>query len=150
MDVAIQEAFAGMRANEGGPFGAVIVRDGKIIAKAHNEVLKTHDPTMHAEVNAIRKASKLLQQHHLEGCELYTTCEPCPMCLASAYWARIEKIYYGCTRKDAEDIGFDDNLFYEKIERAINGKEPTLKCVDRTACLGPFKEFKEKIDKEIY
>lgn len=97
MDFANQEAIRGFMQDAGGPFGAVIVREGKIVASAHNEVLKTNDPTAHAEVNAIRKAAAILNKFDLSDCELYTSCEPCPMCLAAIYWARITKVYYGCS-----------------------------------------------------
>jgi len=122
MEVAYNEAVYGMRHQEGGPFGAVIVKDAKVIAKAHNRVLVSNDPTAHAEVNAIREASQVLQSFDLSGCVLYTTCKPCPMCLGAVMWARIAKVYYGTTEKDAAAIGFDDAHFYD----IINGNDNSL------------------------
>ncbi len=102
--------------NGGGPFGAVIVKDGKIIATGVNRVTANTDPTAHAEVNAIRKASKKLGTFDLAGCDIYTSCEPCPMCLGAVYWAHIDKMYYGNTKSDAKNIGFDDSFIYDEIE----------------------------------
>ena len=104
----------------GGPFGAVIVKDGEIIARGANRVTSTNDPTAHAEVTAIREAAKVLNTFNLEGCEIFTSCEPCPMCLAAIYWARIDRIYFGNTKTDAKNIGFDDSFIYEEIEKPIN------------------------------
>ncbi len=100
----------------GGPFGAVIVKDGTIVAQGHNCVTLDNDPTAHAEVSTIRNACKELSTFDLSGCEIYTSCEPCPMCLSAIYWARIDKIYYGCTKEDAKDIGFDDSFIYDQID----------------------------------
>lgn len=99
----------------GGPFGAVIVQNGKIIAEGKNEVLATNDPTAHAEVVAIRNASKILQKFELSDCEIYTSCEPCPMCLSAIYWARLQRIFYGNSRQDAAEISFDDEMIYNEI-----------------------------------
>jgi len=99
----------------GGPFGAVIVKAGKIIAEAANSVTQTNDPTAHAEVNAIRQAARKLKTFELSGCEIYTSCEPCPMCLGAIYWAHLDKIYFGNTKQDAKEIGFDDSFIYEEI-----------------------------------
>ncbi len=99
----------------GGPFGAVIVKDGKIIGEGKNEVLESKDPTAHAEIQAIRNASKHINNYDLEGCEIYTSCEPCPMCLAAIYWARIGNIFYANTKNDAADIGFDDDFIYKEL-----------------------------------
>ena len=125
MQVAIDEALKGIDANEGGPFGAVIVKDNKIISKAHNLVLKTNDPTAHAEINAIKEASSKLNSFDLSGCELYTTCEPCPMCLGAIFWARIDRVYFGATKLDAQKAGFDDNKIIE-----IHGSIHYLQCID--------------------
>src|SRR5512136_691190 len=108
MRMAIREAEKGMRRNEGGPFGAVIVKDGKVVARAHNRVIKTNDPTAHAEVVAIRKATAKLKRFDLSDCEIYASCEPCPMCFAAIHWAKMRTLYFGCSRKDAAAIGFDD------------------------------------------
>lgn len=102
--------------NGGGPFGAVIVKDGKIVATGVNRVTANTDPTAHAEVNAIREASKKIGTYDLTGCEIYTSCEPCPMCLGAVYWAHLDKMYYGNTKTDARDIGFDDSFIYDEIE----------------------------------
>jgi len=102
--------------NGGGPFGAVIVKDGKIVATGVNRVTTSTDPTAHAEVNAIRKAAKKLGTFDLSGCEIYTSCEPCPMCLGAVYWAHLDKMYYGNTKTDAKKIGFDDSFIYDEIE----------------------------------
>ena len=102
--------------NSGGPFGAVIVKDGKIIASGVNRVTANTDPTAHAEVNAIRKASKKLKTFDLAGCEIYTSCEPCPMCLGAVYWAHLDKMYYGNSKNDAKNIGFDDSFIYDEID----------------------------------
>lgn len=103
-------------AKGGGPFGAVIVKGGAIVAQGHNCVTLHNDPTAHAEVTVIREACKQLGAFDLDGCEIYTSCEPCPMCLAAIYWARIDKIYYGCTKEDAKEIGFDDSFIYDQID----------------------------------
>ena len=140
---AIQEAFCGVKHNHGGPFGAVVVKSGKIIAKAHNQVLKNNDPTAHAEINAIKKASKKLGTFDLSGCEIYTTCMPCPMCLGAIKWANIKTVYYGASSKDADKIGFRDLELYEK--EALE-----LKSIDREECLKPFEAWSAKEDKILY
>ena len=104
-----------MQEKGGGPFGAVIVRDGKLVGRGWNQVTHNLDPTAHAEVTAIRDACQLLQRFDLRGCELYTTCEPCPMCLAGIYWARLDRVYYACSRSDAAGAGFDDQFIYDQI-----------------------------------
>lgn len=109
--------------NGGGPFGAVIVKDNKIIAESGNSVTTDNDPTAHAEVNAIREAAKKLNTFDLSGCEIYSSCEPCPMCIGAIYWARIDKLYYGNTKKDAENIGFSDNFIYKEIDKEIDKRD---------------------------
>jgi guanine deaminase len=143
MNEAIKEAFKGVQKSHGGPFGAIIVKDGKIIAKAHNSVLKSNDPTSHAEMNAIRKASKKLSTYNLDGCEIYSTCMPCPMCLGAIKWANIKTLYYGATSKDADSIGFRDQEFYEK-------EFLEMKNIEREKCLEPFRTWQNKEDKIIY
>ncbi|PLY15484.1 nucleoside deaminase [Sulfurimonas sp. CVO] len=143
MREAVKEAFKGVEQNHGGPFGAVIVKEGKIISKAHNEVIKQNDPTLHAEINAIKKASKKLQTFDLSGCEIYITCMPCPMCMGAIRWANIKTVYYGATSKDADKIGFRDKEFYEK-------EFLELKNIDREECLKPFKAWSAKEDKILY
>jgi guanine deaminase len=149
MKKAVKEALKGVNNNEGGPFGAVIVKDGKVIAKGYNMVLKTNDPTAHAEIIAIRKASKKLKRFDLSDCEMYSSCEPCPMCLSAIYWAKIKKLYYGCTKEDAAGIGFDDKRIYDMIkgvaEKTVEGVQ-----VDREDCLKLFKEWASKTDKVNY
>ena len=140
MQTAIDEAREGIHQSHGGPFGTVIVKNGKILAKGHNMVLANHDATAHGEVTAIRKAGSILGTHDLSGCELYTTGEPCPMCLAACMWANIEKVYYGCTIADNESIGFRDKVFDEKFG-GRQGMEEYLIEVDREACLKLFEEY---------
>lgn len=119
MLMAIEESRHNLTSGEGGPFGAVIVRGGEIIARAHNRVLETNDPTMHAEIAAIRLAAERLGTFNLSGCELYTSCEPCPMCLSAIVWAKIERYYYACTRDDAAAVGFDDKAIYDYLSGNI-------------------------------
>ena len=115
MSVAIKLSEENVK-NGGGPFGAVIVKDNEIIAKASNSVTKTNDPTAHAEVNAIRKATKKLNNFDLSGCTIYSSCEPCPMCLGAIYWARLDKLFYANTKEDAKNINFDDSFIYQEID----------------------------------
>lgn len=140
---AISEARRTMTLGHGGPFGAAIVnKHGHIIAVASNTVLRDHDPTAHAEINAIRRASNYLKTHDLTDCELYTTAEPCPMCLSATIWANIKKIHYGCTAKDAEAIGFRDKYIYDFIEgQCTNAEVAELDNVERERCLKLFKEY---------
>src|SRR5580704_14171946 len=119
MRAAIRLARQHMRRNEGGPFGAVIVRESKIVGRGWNRVTSANDPTAHAEVSAIRDACLKLKTCHLEGCTIYVNCEPCPMCLAAVYWARLDKIFYANTRKDAARIEFDDDLIYREISLPV-------------------------------
>ncbi|WP_265446089.1 nucleoside deaminase [Acetivibrio straminisolvens] len=150
MKEAVKEAVAGMRDNHGGPFGAVIVRNNEIIARAHNEVIKNNDPTDHAEMIAIRKAAKELSRFDLGDCELYSSCEPCPMCFAAIHWAKIKKVYYGCTREDAAKIGFDDNYIYDVIKGEADEKRVSFVQMDRDTCLEAFREWEQKQDKVRY
>ena len=123
MELAIQSSLEGVKDNEGGPFGAAIVYRNQVIAVAHNTVLKNHDPTCHAEMNAIRLASQHLQTHMLEGCEIYSTVEPCPMCMSAIYWARISKIFVGAPKEIAEKYGFDDVAFYNELHKSPAERE---------------------------
>lgn len=150
MKIAIEEAKIAIKNKEGGPFGAVIVRNGEIIAKAHNEVVKTNDPTAHAEILAIRKASAKLKTFNLEDCELYSTCEPCPMCFAAIHWARIKKLYFGCNRDDAGRIGFDDDFIYNILAGKEHRRWFESKNILREECLKLFKEWHDKDDKVVY
>jgi tRNA(Arg) A34 adenosine deaminase TadA len=115
MEEAIRLAGENLENGYGGPFGCVVVKDGKIIASAFNEVVRTNDPTAHAEILAIRRACKVLNSHQLEGCDIYTSCEPCPMCLGAIYWSRPRKVYYAASRKDAGLAGFDDDFIYQQL-----------------------------------
>jgi guanine deaminase len=150
MKLASEEALDGMENNHGGPFGAVIVKDGMIVAKAHNCVIRDNDPTQHAEIAAIRLASKVLGRFDLSDCEIYTSCEPCPMCLSAIFWARMKKIFYGCTRNDAQKIGFDDNLIYEVLKGNTVMPETSMRQIDRDICLGSFEKWNEKKDRVEY
>lgn len=147
MRMAINEAKKGINSSHGGPFGCVIVKDGIVIAKAHNTVLKDHDATCHGEVNAIRKASKRLGTHDLLGCILYTTAEPCPMCLGAILWANIDKVFYGCNIADTEEIGFRDSKFYNLTQEE---KANFIKELDRKQCLKLYDSYKAIENKENY
>ena len=117
MREAVMLAIKNLNKKNGGPFGAIVVKDGKVIARGVNSVTTDHDPTAHAEINAIRTACRKLKSHQLEGCDVYSSCEPCPMCLSALYWARPRKVYFGASRKDAENAGFDDAKIYEEMEK---------------------------------
>jgi len=136
--------------NGGGPFGAVIVKDGKIVATGVNRVTANNDPTAHAEVNAIRKASKKLGTFDLAGCEIYTSCEPCPMCLGAVYWAHLDKMYYGNTKTDAKNIGFDDSFIYDEIElKPENRRVETTQFLSEEA-IAAFEAWTKSEDKIEY
>lgn len=139
-----------MIAGFGGPFGAVITRNGEVIATGFNQVTSANDPTAHAEVSAIRAACQALNTFDLSGCEIYTSCEPCPMCLSAIYWARLDRIYYANSRQDAADIGFDDAFLYEEIAKDIPERQiPTIRLLEKEAIL-PFNEWRAKPDKIAY
>jgi len=123
MREAIRLSIEKMQAGHGGPFGAVVVKDGSIIARGFNQVTSTNDPTCHAEVDAIRKACKVLGTFQLDGCDLYTSCEPCPMCLGAIYWARPRRVFYGNTKEDAAAAGFDDQFIYDEIEKPLDQRQ---------------------------
>ena len=143
MKLAIGEAQKGIRAGHGGPFGCVIVRDGEVLGRGHNEVVRQHDPTCHGEVMAIRNACKELGTFDLSGCELYTTAEPCPMCAGAIMWANISKVYYGCNIADTDSIGFRDKEFYESPEDISEE-------LDRAECLELFEEYRNIKEKKHY
>ncbi len=150
----MQEAIAlsqkGISQNEGGPFGCIIVKDDKIVGRGNNKVTSSNDPTAHAEIVAIRDACSNLETFQLEGCEVYTSCEPCPMCLGAIYWARPKVIYFANTRQDAADIGFDDSMIYEEMNTGIeNRKIPIIK-LGRESALKIFGEWACKSDKTQY
>ncbi|MFA5283255.1 MAG: nucleoside deaminase [Bacilli bacterium] len=149
MRMAIAEARKGIQNGHGGPFGAVVVKGDVVVAKGHNQVIKNQDPTCHGEMMAIRKACKKLGTFDLSGCELYTTGEPCPMCLGAILWANIKKVYYGCDIIDTEHIGFRDSIFY-KLNADIDEKKKMVIELDRDACLKLYSEYQSIKDKCHY
>ncbi len=149
METANSLADENLITNDGGPFGACIVKDGKIIGKSSNKVLKNNDPTAHAEIMAIRNACQNINSYDLSDCEIYTTCFPCPMCLSAIIWANIKKVYYGNTKEDAKNIGFRDDDIYEYLKN--NNKDIIdLECMNREETIQVFNKYKEKEDKTIY
>lgn len=138
MEIAVREAKIGIENGHGGPFGCVIVKNGTVIGQGHNEVLLQNDPTCHGEMTAIRDACKNIGSFDLSGCELYTTGEPCPMCMGAIQWARIQKVYYGCNVRDTARIGFDDEIFYSADRSRM------LSCTDRDECLALYEEYMQK------
>ncbi|HHZ64278.1 MAG TPA: nucleoside deaminase [Flavobacteriales bacterium] len=150
MREAIKLALEGMRANTGGPFGAIVVKNGEIIGRGNNAVTTTNDPTAHAEVMAIREACANLNTFQLDGCEIYTSCEPCPMCLGAIYWARTSKLYYACSKSDAAAAGFDDDFIYKEID--LPGSERKIAFVQllQEEAQEIFSEWIKKEDKVNY
>ncbi|MDR1808981.1 MAG: nucleoside deaminase [Prevotella sp.] len=136
--------------NGGGPFGAVIVKDGEVVATGHNMVTLNNDPTAHAEVSTIREACKKLNTFDLSGCIIYSSCEPCPMCLSAIYWAHIDKIYFGCNKIDAKHIGFDDSFIYDEINLKPEKRTIPAKEFLRDKALSAFKMWEDKADKVAY
>jgi guanine deaminase len=150
MQEAIRISVQMMRRGQGGPFGAVVVRKGRIVGKGWNQVTSSNDPTAHAEVSAIRDACRKLKTFQLDDCELYTSCEPCPMCLSAMYWARLKKVYYANTRKDAAAIEFDDDFIYREVPLPIAKRSLPMKQLMRKEALAAFVEWKNKADKVKY
>lgn len=154
MNIAKELSEKNLKTNEGGPFGACIVKDGQIIGKGSNSVIKNNDPTAHAEILAIREACKNINSYDLSDCELYTTCYPCPMCLSATIWANIKKVYYGNSKEDAENIGFRDDYIYNYIKNLTENNNDSnileLKCIDREETIKAFKSFQEKKDRIVY
>lgn len=140
----------GSVARGGGPFGAVIVRDGEIIAESSNSVTIDNDPTAHAEVNAIRTACRKLGTFDLKGCTIYTSCEPCPMCLGAIYWAGISRIFYGNTRKDAADIDFADDYIYDELARPVDARTMPTAQLLRDEAIQSFRLWNQKVDRKAY
>ena len=136
--------------NGGGPFGAVIVKDGKIISEGTNRVTADHDPTAHAEISAIRQAAKKLNTFDLSGCKIYTSCEPCPMCLGAIYWAHLDKIYFGNTKTDAKNIGFDDSFIYNELELNPADRKVVMERLLPDKAILAFEDWKNKEDKVEY
>jgi guanine deaminase len=147
---AIELSREHMDEGAGGPFGAVIVRDGKVLAEGWNQVTSAKDPTAHAEVTAIRRACEAIGDHSLEGATLYTSCEPCPMCLASAYWARVGRIVYANTRQDAAEIGFDDSLIYDEIPKPVSERLIPMDHLPSLEAKAVFDAWADKPDKIAY
>lgn len=147
MSEAVKEAYEGINAKHGGPFGCVIVKDGRIVGRGHNRVLVDHDPTAHGEVTAIRQACLSLGTHDLSGCELYTTAAPCPMCKGAILWANISKTYYGCTVEDTDGIGFRDEVFYNNWGADDGGNYGEE--LNREECLKLFRDYSQS-PHEIY
>ncbi len=149
MHEAVNQSLNSVK-NGGGPFGAVIVKNGMIIAKAANSVTQTNDPTAHAEVNVIRLATSKLNTFDLSGCEIYTSCEPCPMCLGAIYWARLDKIYYGNTKQDAKEIGFDDSFIYKELDLPLEERKIKAIQIEKKEARKAFKIWQQKEDKIEY
>lgn len=151
MKIAAEESERNLATDDGGPFGAVIVKDGAIVGRGHNEVLKKSDPTCHGEMQAIRSACKTLGTHDLSGCILYTSCYPCPMCLSAAIWSNIETVYYGNTAEDAASIGFRDDYIYKFIENgAKDRKILNLIQTGNEFTKKAFHDFQQKTNKKLY
>ncbi|CAN5345823.1 guanine deaminase [soil metagenome] len=150
MGEAINLSLNGIRNNEGGPFGCVVVKGDQIVGRGNNRVTSSNDPTAHAEVVAIRDACRNLGTFQLDNCEIYTSCEPCPMCLGAIYWARPKIVYYANNRKDAADIGFDDSMIYEEMTVDIEKRKIPIVSLGRDEALKIFEEWKNKADKTSY
>lgn len=150
MQRAIELSGEGMNTNSGGPFGAVIARNDKIIAEGVNQVTSTNDPTAHAEVTAIRKACEKLGTFQLEDCTIYCSCEPCPMCLGAIYWARFKKVFYACSRHDAAGINFDDQFIYDEIDKDAEERNIEFEQMMRDEAQTVFQQWKTKEDKIEY
>jgi len=147
---AIKLSQNGVVNNDGGPFGCIVVKGDKIVGRGNNKVTSTNDPTAHAEVTAIRDACKNLNTFQLDDCEIYTSCEPCPMCLGAIYWARPKVIYYANNRKDAAEIGFDDSMIYEEITVDLKDRKIPIIPIGREDALKVFKLWMDKPDKTEY
>ncbi|WP_159886278.1 nucleoside deaminase [Paenibacillus puerhi] len=150
MDVAIQMAYDNVNSGHGGPFGAIVVKDGQIIGRGCNEVTSSLDPTAHAEVQAIRAACKHLNSFQLEGCVVYTSCEPCPMCIGAIFWARPDAVYYACTKQEAADIGFDDQFIYDQIALPMDRRSIVMKQVYPPDSPLPFRAWSASEQKVEY
>ena len=151
MQTAIEKAKKGLENIGEGPFGACVVKNGEVLATANNRVVKNNDPTAHAEILSIREASKKLKTFKLSGCEIYSTCEPCPMCLAAIYWSRIDTLYFGADRKDAAKVNFDDKFFYKELQKPITERSlEEIGDVLKNECLELFKTWEKKKDKVLY
>ena len=150
MNEAVKEALIGIQNDDGGPFGCIVVKDDKIVGRGHNLVTSTNDPTAHGEITAIRDACKNLNSFQLDGCIIYTSCEPCPMCLGAIYWSRAEKVYYGCNQKDAAAIGFDDEFIYKEIDIAKKDRTIPFEQIERKTAIRVFEEWEVKENRIDY
>ena len=150
MREAIRLSLEKMRRGQGGPFGAVVVRENRIIGRGWNRVTSVNDPTAHAEIVAIRQACRRLKTFQLADCDLYTSCEPCPMCLSAIYWARLRAVYYANTRQDAAKIAFDDEFIYREVALPIKKRKLAMKQILRDEALAAFVEWEKKPDKVLY
>jgi len=150
MRKAIRLAQKGMDSNSGGPFGAVVVKNGVVVGEGYNCVTSENDPTAHAEIIAIREACKNLKTFQLDDCVIYTSCEPCPMCLGAIYWARPKKVFYACTRQDAADAEFDDQFIYDELELPMNERKVDFENIDRDEGRHVFEKWMQKTDKTEY
>lgn len=150
MRAAIKLAEKGVDSNSGGPFGAVVVKDNEIIAEGFNSVTSTNDPTAHAEIIAIREACKKLNSFQLDDCVIYTSCEPCPMCLGAIYWARPKKVFFAGNREDAAEFDFDDQFIYDELGKEMSGRQIKFENLIREEALPVFKKWKDKTDKTEY
>ena len=150
MREAIRLSIQTMRRGKGGPFGAVVVRNGKVVGRGCNQVTAANDPTAHAEIVAIRAACQRLKTFQLDDCDLYTSCEPCPMCLSAIYWARLRRVFYGNTRQDAARIAFDDNFIYHEVALPIRKRALKMKQLLRDEALAAFAEWQRKTAKVLY
>lgn len=150
MRTAIRLSFSKMRRGEGGPFGAIVVQGTKIVGRGSNKVTSGNDPTAHAEIVAIRDACRRLKTFQLSDCDLYTSCEPCPMCLSAIYWARLKRVYYANTRRDAAKIQFDDDFIYDQVRRPISKRSLVMKQLLRAKALEAFREWARKTDRIPY
>ena len=150
MQAAVDLARQGMEDGKGGPFGCVIVKNNEIIGKGYNSVTTYNDPTAHAEIVAIRDACNVLKHFQLTGCELYTSCEPCPMCLGAIYWARPSVVYFANTRQDATDIGFDDSFIYDELNIAFADRTIQTMHLESKDAMKVFQEWRRKADKIVY
>lgn len=150
LQLAVAEARKGMSEKEGGPFGAVIVQNGRVIARGHNRVLATNDPTAHSEIVAIREATRSLGTYDLSGCVMYSSCEPCPMCFSAIHWARIDRVYYGAGRDDAARIGFDDKLLYDMLSGRAEKSIPEMVYTPDKGCVDIIDDYVTAEDGVIY
>ncbi|MCB9203249.1 MAG: nucleoside deaminase [Flavobacteriales bacterium] len=150
MNQAVELSALALTNPTGGPFGAIIVKNGEVIGKGNNSVSTNNDPTAHAEVMAIRDACKNLNTFQLDDCILYTSCEPCPMCFGAIYWSRLSKVYYACTKKDASDTGFDDDFIYRELNLEHTKRKIPMIALDKEKAIEIFQKWKEKQDKIDY